>query len=99
MTRSRTDSPNNPTRTPRSRRPTRRSGRGDDDNRSDHEVKRDIYKIVTEDHGFNIVRAIDDNPKIIDLWQELGIPTEIVPGWSEEEAQRYADAAVRHQER
>ena len=31
---------------------------------------------------FDIVGAIDDNPKIIELWESLGIPTEVVPGWT-----------------
>lgn len=43
------------------------------------EVKRDIHRILTRDHEFEIVGAIDDNPPIIELWQGLGIPTEVVP--------------------
>lgn len=55
--------------------------RGDLDNRPDVEVKRDIHEILLRDHGFRIVEAIDDNPSIVALWQELGIPTTVVPGW------------------
>lgn len=55
--------------------------RGDADYRPDVEVKRDIHRVLTADHGLTIVRAIDDNPAIIDLWTELGIPTTVVPGW------------------
>ena len=55
--------------------------RGDDDFRSDVEIKRDIHRILTEDLGYDICHAIDDNPAIIDLWTSLGIPTRIVPGW------------------
>lgn len=55
--------------------------RGDDDFRKDVEVKRDIYGILTSDHGFRIVHAIDDNPAILQLWGDLGIPTTVVPGW------------------
>lgn len=53
--------------------------RGDLDHRPDVDVKRDIHRILTRDHEFEIVGAIDDNPPIIELWQGLGIPTEVVP--------------------
>lgn len=55
--------------------------RGDDDNRRDVEVKRDIYAILTGDYGYRIVGALDDNPAIVALWRELGIATTVVPGW------------------
>jgi hypothetical protein len=55
--------------------------RGDNDSRPDVEVKRDIHAILTGDHGYRIVAAIDDNPAIVALWAELGIPTTVVPGW------------------
>lgn len=56
--------------------------RGDSDFRADVEVKRDIHRVLTSDHGYRIVHAIDDNPAIVALWGELGIPTTVVPGWS-----------------
>lgn len=52
--------------------------RGDDDNRRDTEVKRDIYDQLVNDHGFEIVAAIDDRPSVIALWDSLGIPTTVV---------------------
>ena len=55
--------------------------RGDDDVRPDVEVKRRIHEILLRDHDYRIVEAIDDNPSIVALWQELGIPTTVVPGW------------------
>lgn len=55
--------------------------RGDNDFRPDVEVKRDIHAILVGDHGYRIVAAIDDNPAIVALWNELGIPTTVVPGW------------------
>lgn len=55
--------------------------RGDSDARRDTEVKREIYRILNEDYGYRIVHCIDDNPAIVALWRELGIPTTIVPGW------------------
>ncbi|MFZ2240114.1 MAG: hypothetical protein WAV90_11280 [Gordonia amarae] len=55
--------------------------RGDNDFRPDVEVKRDIHRVITEDHGFRVVHAIDDNPAIIALWSELGITTTVVEGW------------------
>jgi beta-phosphoglucomutase-like phosphatase (HAD superfamily) len=51
------------------------------DHRPDFEVKRDILaRIQTE---FKVIHAFDDNPKIIALWMEHGIPTTIVEGWEE----------------
>lgn len=55
--------------------------RGDGDVRRDVEVKRDIHRILTVDHGYRIVHCIDDNPAIVALWRELEIPTTVVPGW------------------
>ncbi len=55
--------------------------RGDDDYRPDVDVKRRIHEILVHEHGYRIVEAIDDNPAIVALWQELGIPTTVVPGW------------------
>lgn len=55
--------------------------RGDNDFRADVEVKRDIHAILIRDYGHRIVHAIDDNPSILALWAELGIPTTTVPGW------------------
>ncbi|BBY54109.1 hypothetical protein H7J07_05725 [Mycobacterium koreense] len=55
--------------------------RGDTDFRPDVDVKRDIHRIITTDHGFRVVHAIDDNPSIVELWTQLGIPTTVVPGW------------------
>ncbi|MFA5709341.1 hypothetical protein [Mycolicibacterium sp.] len=56
--------------------------RGDNDFRPDVEVKRDIHRILTLDHGHRIVHCIDDNPAIVALWTELGISTTVVPGWT-----------------
>ena len=53
--------------------------RGDLDKRKDTEVKRDI--LTTIRRHYNVVRAVDDNPSVIALWQEEGIPTITVPGW------------------
>lgn len=48
--------------------------RGERDFRPDREVKRDIHQMLTED-GYRIVHCIDDNPSIVALWLQLGIPT------------------------
>jgi phosphoglycolate phosphatase-like HAD superfamily hydrolase len=53
--------------------------RGDDDGRPDVEVKRDILARIRRDH--RVTLAIDDNPRVIALWQAEGIPTVVVPGW------------------
>lgn len=59
--------------------------RGDDDYRADTDVKRDIHRVLTEDHGHTIVHALEDNPRIVELWAVLGIPTTVIPGWVDEE--------------
>lgn len=53
-----------------------RSGK---DNRSDVEVKRDILAMIRQTR--DVVHAFDDNPNVIALWVENGIPTTVVPGW------------------
>jgi phosphoglycolate phosphatase-like HAD superfamily hydrolase len=30
---------------------------------------------------YNIIKAYDDNPAVIDLWKREGIPYTVVPGW------------------
>ena len=55
--------------------------RGDDDNRKDYLVKRDLLDAMR--HRYNIVLAVDDNPAVIALWQAEGIPTIRIPGWEE----------------
>lgn len=52
------------------------------DYRPDFDVKRDILAAIRAD-GFDPVYAIDDNPAVIDLWKQEGIPTLVVPGWGE----------------
>lgn len=53
--------------------------RGNDDNRKDYEVKRDILAQIRKRH--TVMHAWDDNPAIIQLWEEEGIPCTVVPGW------------------
>lgn len=55
--------------------------RADNDYRADYLVKRDIYARLAA--SFTVVRAVDDNPQVVRLWQELGIATTVVPGWVE----------------
>lgn len=52
--------------------------RGHDDFRPDYEAKRDIVADI-EARGFRIVHAYDDNPQVLRLWGELGVPTTVVP--------------------
>lgn len=56
--------------------------RRDDDHRPDYEVKRDMLHIIG--HYYEVVHAVDDNPSVIELWNEFGIPTTVVPGWEVE---------------
>ena len=55
--------------------------RGNDDDRRDVEVKRDM--LATIRRAWIPVLAIDDNPSIIALWESEDIPTVRVPGWLE----------------
>ena len=53
--------------------------RGDKDGRPDYEVKKDILASIRT--RYNVIHAVDDNPAVIALWQEEGIPTTIVEGF------------------
>lgn len=57
--------------------------RPDDLNYSDVVIKRKIHKYLAR--HYDIRGACDDNPAIVALWKELGIPVEVVPGWEEKE--------------
>ena len=60
--------------------------RGQDDERKDKLVKSDILDRLLI--NYDIKHAFDDNPSIIELWNERGIPCTVVPGWDEEAALR-----------
>lgn len=49
------------------------------DYRPDYEVKRDILQRIRT--RYSPVAAWDDNPAVLRLWSEEGIPTTVVPGW------------------
>ncbi|NUP47260.1 MAG: hypothetical protein HOW97_08090 [Catenulispora sp.] len=53
--------------------------RADGDYRKDYLVKREILRRLRG--RYRIVHAWDDNPAIVQLWAEEGIPTTVVPGW------------------
>lgn len=55
--------------------------RGNEDNRPDYEVKKDILHTIRQ--AWNPIHAWDDNPNIIRLWKEEGIPCTIVEGWQD----------------
>jgi hypothetical protein len=55
--------------------------RGDGDYRSNVAVKREIHSQLTQ--VFDIRAAIDDDPQIVGLWQEVGIPVAMVLDWGE----------------
>ena len=57
--------------------------RQDGDIRPDVQVKREIHRYLSQ--HYDIRHACDDNPKVVALWEDLGIPVEIVPGWDERE--------------
>lgn len=54
--------------------------RGDKDHRAPEDVKREILNDI-RNKGFNPVVAVDDSPKIIEMFKEEGLKTILVPGW------------------
>lgn len=56
--------------------------RGDEDSRKDYEVKKDILETIRQ--AWTVVHAVDDNPRIIKLWEEEGIPNTIIDGWEKD---------------
>lgn len=63
--------------------------RPQDDFRPDVQIKREIFNYLSR--VYDIRAAIDDNPKIIELWKSLGLKTVIVPGWDSSHMQAYLD--------
>ena len=57
----------------------RAGDRRDGDYRPDCAVKREIHAELAD--RYHIRAAIDDNPNVVQLWEELGIPVTVVPGW------------------
>lgn len=53
--------------------------RGNKDQRKDYDVKKDILSTIRQ--AWTPIHAWDDNPNIIRLWNEEGIPCTVVPGW------------------
>lgn len=51
------------------------------DFRPDYVVKREILDRLLK--RFDIVKAYDDNPAVVRLWSEYGIPCIVVPGWED----------------
>lgn len=51
------------------------------DFRPDYEVKKDLLWLIRR--RWTPVHAIDDNPNVLRLWDEEGIPTTRIPGWEE----------------
>lgn len=53
--------------------------RSNHDGRPDREVKQDILNRIRQE--FTVIHAWDDNPNVIAVWHDNGIPTTVVPGW------------------
>lgn len=69
--------------------------RANGDYRKDREIKQEILAKIRE--LYTPVAAIDDNPNIITLWDEEGIPEiEVVPGWDYDAAAQFAAIANKH---
>lgn len=58
--------------------------RATNDGRPDYEVKREILAKIRQ--RYTVVRAYDDNPNVIRLWEQEQIPVTVVPGWPFEDA-------------
>lgn len=56
--------------------------RKQNDDRKDRIIKSEILDLLLL--TYDIIHAVDDNPNVIELWAERGIPTTVVPGWSTE---------------
>lgn len=54
--------------------------RDDEDLRTGAEVKRDILQGLLRE--WNIVGAVDDDPKVVEMWESEGIPTIHIPGYN-----------------
>jgi hypothetical protein len=63
------------------------------DNRPDREVKEEIVRRMRFD-GFNPVKAWDDNPVVVEMWNDLGVPCVVVPGFDKSFAK-----SVSHREK
>lgn len=50
--------------------------RGDDDYRSNATIKREIHRTLAQ--AYDIRAAIDDDPEIVALWQDVGIVVTLV---------------------
>ena len=53
--------------------------RANNDNRPDYLVKKDMLATIRK--AWNPIYAWDDNPAIIQLWEEENIPHTVVEGW------------------
>lgn len=53
--------------------------RADNDNRPDYDVKKDILNKIN--NYWTVIHAVDDNPSVIKLWEENGIPTTKIGTW------------------
>lgn len=53
--------------------------RADEDYRKDFVVKEEILREIQE--KYRVVKATDDNPAVIALWEKHQIETVVVPGW------------------
>ena len=59
--------------------------RANGDYRPDRMVKREILAKIRQ--RYRPVRAYDDNPAIVELWESEDIPVTVVPGWAHDETE------------
>jgi len=53
--------------------------RANEDYRKDYLVKKDMLDTIRQ--AYDVIHAWDDNPAIIQLWKDEGVPYTVVPGW------------------
>jgi hypothetical protein len=56
--------------------------RANGDLRKDYVIKKEILDKIRLQ--YRVVKATDDNPAVIELWENEGIPYRLVPGWDDQ---------------
>lgn len=62
--------------------PDRLYMRSDDDNRPDDIVKRELFDANVRKFDYNVVGVMDDRPRVLRMWESLGLETFAVGGYT-----------------
>lgn len=60
------------------------------DFRPDYEIKREILADIREE-GYVVVHSVDDNPKVLQMWEEEDIPCTVIPFHEPQDPQEAPD--------